>query len=287
MCLSCTAFAQFGITKTDSLIWQIQIYGSSSPTGPGQGPTYFNYFYNYFINGDTVINGYPYKKLYKFHSEKNVGFTPQTATFSNTVYEENNKVYMGKKGNSIIIQDYNLTVGDYFQFNGVTDYTSHKVTSIDSVYLVDKYIKRFTFNNRVVWIKGIGDVTFGHHFDYYGFLNFPNLNYNVKFLCYSEIENKILGNNCFYAFTGNNEIEKENESIKMYPNPFDDKINFNTDFLFKNWNSNYSIINQIGEVIYHSKLNSISIDTKEINPGLYFLIIESKDTKYSYKILKH
>jgi phosphatidylserine/phosphatidylglycerophosphate/cardiolipin synthase-like enzyme len=84
-------------------------------------------------------------------------------------------------------------------------------------------------------------------------------------------------------------IETNNAGSKYataYPNPFSDAVNIEVN---KSLNPvSIKIFNQIGQCLYSipTSGNSITVDTRELNSGIYFLVIATADRNYSLKLAK-
>jgi len=77
-----------------------------------------------------------------------------------------------------------------------------------------------------------------------------------------------------------------NSEFDVYPNPF------TGEFIVKNKSNRteylIKIYNTLGRLVYYDKLSDKEniIDTKDLNPGMYFLQIEGRE-RFIFKILKH
>ena len=113
----------------------------------------------YWINGDTLINGNTFYKLYDGNA------------FAVYITTDSLKVYCGEDpGNLRVLFDYGLEAGDSFEFYG-PDYPygtlNQTVNMVDSVMIGGVIRKRIHFQNFECYgsgpllIEGIGDVHFG------------------------------------------------------------------------------------------------------------------------------
>jgi len=68
--------------------------------------------------------------------------------------------------------------------------------------------------------------------------------------------------------------EIENESIFIYPNPANDRINIGT-ISNKNIPTEVKIIDSIGRVVFSKNISDGSLDISRLNTGLYFLCLDA------------
>lgn len=89
--------------------------------------------------------------------------------------------------------------------------------------------------------------------------------------------------------SGINEIENEESSVAVWPNPFSQRIQIE----FRNSdtrNSDLKIINALGQVILNRKNiaeNTITLDAPELPNGIYFVEIIKNGRTYRSKIVKN
>lgn len=130
--------------------------------------------YNYWFNGDTIINAHSYKKLYKKGITEHHWYSSDSNIYCNQEpYNYNQNVpcaYLRQVDQSIIrwdklqnkdtlLYDYNLQIGDTIPYH-----PDLVVLGIDSILVEDHYRKTFDLGGNQ-FIEGIG-----HH---YGFLDEP------------------------------------------------------------------------------------------------------------------
>jgi hypothetical protein len=77
---------------------------------------------------------------------------------------------------------------------------------------------------------------------------------------------------CNYVSVGVNEINKETNQVKIYPNPADDQITIESETLPI---KEVKIIDLMGKTMYHSMVNQnrSKIDVSYFTPGIYFVQI--------------
>ena len=117
------------------------------------------------FEGDTLLNGKTYKKLYMYEG---CDFTPDRSTLIDFMREENKIVYSKKKREygtiiygedvegEIVVYDFSLDVGDSLWVQPYYEYK--KVTRIDTVKVGNTYRKQFYIQNWTspIWTEGLG-----------------------------------------------------------------------------------------------------------------------------------
>lgn len=130
--------------------------------------SFFEGFNNksYYLNSDTIIDGYVYRRLY----ESSLCFEDLDECDTTFYYYENifigyvredigeRKVYFKNLTTEFLLYDFSLEVGEIFP--GMEDFT---VSVLDSVLTNDGFRKRIIFQNdignQVHWVEGIGNIT--------------------------------------------------------------------------------------------------------------------------------
>jgi len=103
-------------------------------------------YFNYQLQGDTVINGLNYKKLLYGCSGDNIA----------VLREDNQKVFIiRQQENEQLLYDFNLKEGDSMKKNGLT----YSVTKIDTIQVGNTKRKKFIFDfGYDTWIEGVGSL---------------------------------------------------------------------------------------------------------------------------------
>ena len=277
---------------TGNVNWNVFYAGSCDESPPD------TVLLRYTIHGDTIINGMQYSKLCLesgdtanpvIHSigglreeNKKIYYTGQTILGISTDYE-------------VLLYDFTVQVGDTIKHDQSGDFYS-VVLDIDSVLIGDSYRKRYKVDNHWFYqnpdyiIEGIGSVkngllghispitTCGSH--YWEHICFRE-NGVVKYLnpSYSE---------CFPSNLLNevNNVDYE-AKIKIYPNPFEDKINIEND-IDKN-DMTLKLIDVYGRTLIEKKINESNVTLKlNLKPGLYNALFVDRDGKIlmSKKLIK-
>ena len=134
------------------------------------------------FEGDTLLDGKTYKKLYMY---KGCDFTSDRSTLVDFMREENKTVYSKKerKDNDdiygedveeeIVLYDFSLNVGDSLWIPSYYEY--EEVTRIDTVKVGNTYRKQFYINNRTspIWMEKPCD------FDPFGQTGLSPFGYNM------------------------------------------------------------------------------------------------------------
>lgn len=259
-------------------------------------------YYNYFINGDSLIGSTQYKKVYsKGHGNHqyfamgpppagNPCVGPPSTTYTLTAFaflirSSAKKIYVYISGDTLLY-DFNLNVGDTLPttFNNFSG-SNIKVTSIDSINTLNGWMKRFQLSGSSTsthLVEGMG---------HYGGLiellpiNVTSCGWTLE--CYSQ------NNTTYYPTSGpscllSTKIKEELSVNKpvIYPNPSEGKYQLRlTEF---STNSLIEIYNITGQLIYSfaPKNESIEIDLRKEKSGIYFLKYIANGEPRSVKLIK-
>lgn len=255
--------------------------------------------YQYSQQGDTLLQGKIYKKIYtklvdeqapseyigglREDSEKQIFFFPASIqigpiglhTFPSDTTEQ------------LLYTFNNLSIGMILPIN--SDKVTIKVTGIDSVLMGNEYRKKYEIQGSLMlgpdfWIEGIGSTkdllsvfTYEHEWQYFT-------------LCFSDTDTYYInspdGNDsCHYlAFTGieNNEYDK----IKVFPNPASDFLSIATPF--EGITVNAIIYSIQGQLLLRKKivLPQTELDIRKLNSGIYYLQIIAGNDKIITRFIK-
>lgn len=251
-------------------------------SGPGQAHHDYSYTNFYLTNDSIELNDTVYRKLY--YSNDTI-FNSQKKKFYKYLCEINNKVFIGDTfQNMQLVLDYNLNVSDSFCFNADTPFWLN-VKSVDSIMVGELKRKRITFESLpgrqdLIWIEGLGDITYGQHFS--GYQTLIQWSFFYEGLdCYSENNEYLWGTNC--RLTSINEGKDKETRYLIYPNPTNGIFKIE---LIENRLIKYNLYNCKGILIKSdllSKENEINIS--DLSNGFYFLQLEG-NKKGNYKIIK-
>jgi|GEM_PF-301365 len=258
-----TAKAQSGLTHIDTTcVWSIMTSGWGFMTS------------YYFIQGDTVLNGQHWKKIYNCYQDS----TLSNPSFTCGIREENGRVFIsnGMFTNDSLVYDHNLEVGDSVQVC-----MGYKVVDTVDYVLIDGLSrKRIVFADpwggwhKEIWLEGIGSNSGLPYALTYGCL------FDIAFdlLCVHKDGNLIFDNPMFDGcFISNVGIEEINSSVVFYPNPLTDiselKI-LNSNSVFQS----LIIIDVSGRIIREIPViaNKARVDKSGLKNGLYFYYIKNE-----------
>lgn len=272
----------------DSAVWRVDYYCHNAL----QYTINANYYFQYSIIGDTMINSYAYKKTYRsFVLENNVRHDthtlpspPPPSGYAGALRDDPiaNKTYFvfPDSTNESLLYDYNLIVGDTLK--GVISFCCDihfktVVLSIDSVLINGQYRKKWNFdsinNTNPYIIEGIGSSA--------GLIE-QVYTYTIDFtdrhlVCVNDSSNTLFTSNynsefgCNLLYEGLNEI-KPGKHIQCFPNPFLTQTTLQTDFLLKN--ATLTVFNSMGQQVKQIKNISgqtITLNRDNLLSGLYFL----------------
>ncbi len=261
-------------------------------------PCLFYDDYRVFINGDTIINGKTYKKMYKTgkHGETPLGPNSNcnppviySNVYAASIRSDSGKVYLIKQyyNSELLMFDFTLGVGDTVPYFGDENNT---IINIDSVLINNRYHKRFFVDTNMSLpidsmkyiIEGVGSSG--------GFFNPWHWESNTDFYCYAENHQVIFpaGANCVLNI-GVNKTPKPITKIRVYPNPTNNVLNFemsdktNNEIAYE-----LGVYNILGEIVLTKIVsNNESLNIEQLNQGVYFIRF-SKGNKllYSSRIIK-
>ncbi len=121
--------------------------------------------FHYGINGDTIINGISYKKMYRnntLSSAPDSSFNPATASYECAFREDSTKKVWAVHPNdttAYILYDFALQLGDTFDFPYQNIFTTgDTVGYVDSIQLPNGQFRRHLQVGPDEWIEGIGSM---------------------------------------------------------------------------------------------------------------------------------
>jgi len=238
----------------------------------------------YKFQGDTIIIGNNYKKLY-FTSDS----TMTTWYYCGAFREDSTKkVYRQSSPYDILYYDFGLSKNDTVTVHGLFYNPLMVVDSVDTVTLITGEKRKAIYLHDSVnycndeWIDGIGSIL--------GILNVDascaiDVYYNLN--CF--IENDTLKYHtsfyptCYYNTEGINE-NIINNIVTIYPNPTKDNLTIETN---SNTAQKLEITNLIGQTIYTSYINKkATINTSVFAKGVYVLKLSSDKETVVKKFIK-
>ncbi|MFZ5554707.1 MAG: T9SS type A sorting domain-containing protein [Bacteroidota bacterium] len=252
--------------------------------------------YRYYVNGDTLLNGVSYNRLFRGSSDIN-----DTSTWScgfyrvdslKVFYKFNDYCAYGQPSdtNEVLLYDFGMQPGDSIYvpptinlFNGFYS----KVQYIDTVNINGYLLRRWNFYPNIYipynnfWIEGIGSRI--------GFFNYePVLDMHISLTCfniYNEDYVIDIGNASSCQAVGEPDNYNSKNNIFPFPNPTNGKFIVKTGL-----DQNISTIcitdifgRRIKNITFNESVNNPGIDISDHPSGIYFIHIKSAQ---SYKIIK-
>lgn len=292
----------FGI---NSILWpfdsrsQINVYFQNSPEW-GQTskcsdnpPCVDQRQLNYYLNGDTVINSFVYKKVFQKYQGSFAWFSPNPTTScppapyyyipsapSYFLRSAGKQMYLRKPGNvnEYLLYDFNLAVGSSLPLTYNNASPSVTVTLIDTVNTINGLYQRFHLSGNTLaqyLIEGIGSST--------GLFESmqQDVNCTYNLVCYSQNNNgyyPIIGGTCDLSVSiAENEM---NSKAGISPNPFNNAANvhFNTEID----EAHLVIYNLYGELVSvqgNFSGSNCTLKRENLSAGVYFLYLRQENFK--------
>jgi hypothetical protein len=242
---------------------------------------YERHYYNYFTDGDTIINGVTYHQLYRNGKHTySIFFTPTPWNYSLELFgfirEDNNKrVYYKGTFNpnpEELLYDFNIALGDTIAIPPI-DYMfdSAIVVAVDSILICSTMRKRYKLDilaggllHDLYWTEGVGG-THGLIPRYYSFER------GVLATCYSD---STCISPCLTVLSTNRIKNQASKSATIYPNPSSETstIQLNNGAI----STNISIINSLGQVVITKTTNNQEeiLDLSQWVAGIYYVRLE-------------
>lgn len=255
---------------------------------------------NYSIGSDTIIDGTMYQQVLR-DGEFMPNEDPLAPRFVRET--EDGKVYMNNHlvsdMDEILIYDFGLNLMDTFTLApSMSTSVANRfvVTEVDTIVLLNGSNRRqlrlelvdSQFNGTITWIEGVGEKEYGPFYAHVFYI----FDASSNLLCaYQEDNLQVYQNptydSCFITTTAVEELDM-NSPIKIYPNPVQDLLTLEfsaADYSF----TEISIFNIQGASVYHqtNAFDIKEIDTSELTPGMYYLVLKDKSGKrYSQRLVK-
>lgn len=255
--------------------------------------------YQYLQQGDTILNGKSYKKIFtklvdeqepavyigglREDSDKQIFFFPASINIGPMVVH----TFPCDTAEQLLYTFNNLSIGMILPVN--SNIATVKVMSIDSVLLGEKYRKRYEIQGNLMfdteyWIEGIGSTKdllspFTYEFEWHYFT-----------LCYSDINTYYInspdGNDSCHYSTVIGIEEFENYEIKVFPNPASDFLSIETPN--SGVSINASIYSFQGTLLLRKEFvtSRTELDIRKLNSGIYYLLIQAGRDKRMTRFIK-
>ncbi len=245
-------------------------------------------YITHYFDGDTLINGTQYKKLYKDFRD---------TIFSNPIYVQDQLVYeaaMRQDGDLVyfiqagattemLYADFDISVGDvlnYYQ-NG----QNNTVLAIDSFPLGNTYITAYELNSGSYFYEAIG----GAHgpFRDYSF----GIEGGTYLACFTHYGNSVgvgpfyTAYDCTPTVITNTTAPTALRSVKIFPNPTNDLITIQRE---NNAVIKIRLTDLFGRQLLYQQgaENVISLSTEHLVAGVYFIIMEENGHTFSRRFIK-
>ncbi|OFY97461.1 MAG: hypothetical protein A3K10_02210 [Bacteroidetes bacterium RIFCSPLOWO2_12_FULL_31_6] len=268
-------------------------------------------FKNIFINGDTIINGDSYNKLYIYSCGQYIisdtypipafdcPIDTSTSIYYGALREVNKRIYFYPDSNfgyynfcsnsifngDFLLFDFNSTIGDtvyYMPF----DSSYMVINSIDSILIQGQYRKKYNYSFQSAlpdcwgssnYVEGIGDIyagLFSHITSYFE---------NGEFLNCFEDNQVTFSNNGGCVTNSLNEFVNEND-LKIYPNPTSNKLYVELEHPTR---TKVSLFDISGKEVYSSFINQSKsiIDVSSFKSGLYLVKVVNENGSSKSKLI--
>jgi hypothetical protein len=253
---------------------------------------------------DTIINNLTFKKLYLFTDSV---FDISTAQCIGGLREENKKVYynvetyfQGQYFERGLLCDFSLSKGDTFYYGILSEgYNSpFKVIDVDTIDINGVQRRRLSIGYSIYRdsssyyeickiIEGIGN-ELGLVFNLEETIWTKSEYTNASLRCYEyngELQYHQGAEGCGNPFVGLSDVEINDISISLYPNPANESITINSDNII----NSIVIFNPLGQRIYQTKVNdkSKSIDINSLSKGIYIIGVNTDKGYIKKKLIKN
>lgn len=273
---------QYYTFPTSNAIWREYRYELG-----GSSRSYYYDFQN-FINGDTLIEGKIYHKIYQ------TGYTRSYILYQ-SFYSEYEDIYVGairedslrkvyyyvdSLYNEQLLYDFNLNIGDTLPImvgtreRIINNNTTYTVTGIDSILVQGNFHKRFQINypNQTFYIiEGVGS-TYGLLAKLYSWTGYTPI---LKCFKLNDENAYPDGQDCNLIHIGIDEFSEQNKT-HLFPNPGNGIFYFNN---LPNESLLMKIFNLMGNKIFETivQKDHSSIDLSNLPKGIYFIQIIDKN----------
>jgi hypothetical protein len=255
----------------DNGLWQEEYYDMQ----------YERSMYNYFTDGDTVINNLTYHKVYKVGQRTySYGVFPPVPwhTFSGTagfIREDNNKRVYHYVGNGLgeqLLYDFNIVLGDTIAIPPIdVIFDSAVVVAVDSILVCTNMRKRYKLTpvgtgllHDLYWTEGVGST--------HGLIpRYNSFERGVIDVCYSD---STCITPCLSIVSTNNIENQASNLASIYPNP--SSTTFTIQFNNEARSTNIQIMNSLGQIVLNKTtyLQEETLDLSQWVTGIYYVKLE-------------
>jgi len=280
-----TMMAQQSLLHPDRLWSMVQV--SCQP----EGNLYSSHYLK--LAGDTIIEGESYKKLDFSQDETQTiwadygGFIRETS---------DGKVYYRRSGlGEGLIYDFSAELGDtvvVLNHDLFPQALNMVVIQEDSLYLEDGWHRMLVLEDddypgEETWIEGVGSIS--------GIVKscqkaFGSSCGDFELLCSSDAGTSIYVSSnypsCWYVYTRIDDF-KETNPLKLYPNPVQNVLHIEGDFLAQGGSYLVRLLDYTGRLVLEEELNSSELDLSTLGSGMYIIQLQINSASYSGKIVKY
>lgn len=258
----------------------------------------------YSLRGDSIINGISYRKVYR-----NIGsLTEPILKCTGGLREDAKNIYYSGLTypedwespfpSEVLLYDFTKNVGDTVWINKPS--RNYNILAIDSIKIGVEYRKRYKINddnnyndNPGYIIEGIGNISNSSLFGDVTIKPICMCHLTWKFICFSQNGETIYLNPAFTdcnstIMTGLKDIKANKQTVKIYPSPAKDYIQFQFDYPDKKYTT-AEIMDYTGKHLLTVPVAGISeytLNLSSYSPGIYFVLIRSAEESEVHKIIK-
>jgi len=300
MCMATNTFAQNNNPNNDyhplvqeGKVWKVLYAEWQFPIPPSPMGWYTYITQSFMFEGDTIIDGKEYKKLFTSLKENPI-YPNDWWVFSFMREDENKRVWEKKNANALetLLYDFSLQIGDtvpaeigFQEFQPITiENITYKMMNNGEerkILHLSSISNWFSSNYKEFWIEGIGSCL--------GLLE-PITGELVggfnSLLCLHENEELIFNDNPWWGrcyIMGSLGINACDNQIHIFPNPAKDMLYIeNIDKLDVN---NISLINIQGQIIRQFESRATQLDVSGITSGIYFIKFSTSSGNIIQKII--
>ena len=240
---------------------------------------------------DTIIENETYKKLYWFQDSI---FNPLTAECIGGIRENEQKqvYYKGKSSHqgetwrNVMLYDFSLSVGDTYYLYGDLPF---EVVAVDTIEINGTRRRQLTLNwdsslYVCTWTEGIGN-NLGLLFDIE--MRIVTGGANGELRCYEyngELQYHQGEEGCGNPFVGLNVIQKEDNSIILYPNPASKEVKISSENII----NFIEVFNSLGQKVYQTnvKQKEKTLDINSLSKGVYIIGVNTDKGYIRKKLIK-
>ncbi len=245
--------------------------------------------WEYYANGDTVVDSQEYKKIYY----RNLVITQDGPPYEAAspyhlthllrddidarkafVYAIDFNIGECDINEEVLLYDFSLSEGDIVDFCLFPDWIDGSIGSINNIQFLGKNTSSFEIDcgSEVIYYEGIGSN--------YGLFEFMFTPYkkDAKYTEYTFLTDYCVSDDC-ELFLGNNDIANNSQQVSCYPNPSDGYFSF--DQLNRYIGSSIFIYDVFGRFVDEIKIHNQKVvwNSKNIESGIYFYKIADGNTQ--------